>query len=240
MSHRRQRHLNPRHTGATLVLEAPYHVGADGDLVSTWVDRSGNGYSPTASSTARPTFKTAIQGGQPVMRFDGNDELVIPTGPTVDAGQPFVLLLCSKQTTAGTLYNGILDFKSSVSENWQLLYTTSAAYAWLTFGATSTWARLRWNTTPDTAFKVFCIAYNGAGAGTDGNFEMKVNGATVSLVASSSYASNTSQASIGTYIPSNSLTGDIGAVTLVRAATSESLKRRLIHHYAALFKTLCN
>ena len=41
----------------------------DGDPVSTWVDSSGNGHSATQTGTARPTFKTNILNGKPVVRF---------------------------------------------------------------------------------------------------------------------------------------------------------------------------
>lgn len=77
MSHRRIRHLpfslGCGTTGAKLVLHAPAMRGyADGDPVGTWNDISGEGSNATASSTARPTYKVAIQAGMPVVRFNGS------------------------------------------------------------------------------------------------------------------------------------------------------------------------
>jgi len=44
---------------------------SDNDPVSTWFDKSGNGNNVTASLVARPTYKTNIQNGLPILRFDG-------------------------------------------------------------------------------------------------------------------------------------------------------------------------
>ena len=46
----------------------------DGDPVSTWSDESASGWDATASSTDRPTYKTSILNGLPVVRFDGTDD----------------------------------------------------------------------------------------------------------------------------------------------------------------------
>jgi hypothetical protein len=42
---------------------------ADGDPVSRWVDSSGWGHNATQTGTARPTFKTNVINGKPVVRF---------------------------------------------------------------------------------------------------------------------------------------------------------------------------
>jgi hypothetical protein len=41
----------------------------DGDPVSSWADSSGAGHTATQTGSARPTFKTAILNGKPVVRF---------------------------------------------------------------------------------------------------------------------------------------------------------------------------
>lgn len=53
----------------------------DGDAVSPWTDASGLGNSPTqATSGKKPTYKTNIQNGLPVVRFDFTDDaLVVPS-----------------------------------------------------------------------------------------------------------------------------------------------------------------
>lgn len=49
---------------------------SDNDPVSTWTDSSGNGNDATSTGGARPTFKTAIVNGMPVVRFDGSDDFM--------------------------------------------------------------------------------------------------------------------------------------------------------------------
>ena len=81
----RQRHLNPRAAGATLVLDARLITGlSDGTGVQTWSDVSGGGNDATqATSGLRPLYKTAVQGGQPGLLFDGtNDSMSSAYAPT--------------------------------------------------------------------------------------------------------------------------------------------------------------
>lgn len=50
---------------------------ADNSTIATWVDKSGLGNSPTqATGSNQPTYKLNIQGGKPILRFDGNDSLL--------------------------------------------------------------------------------------------------------------------------------------------------------------------
>lgn len=73
--------FNPLRTslGAPLFwLDASQLVLADGDAVSPWSDVSGNGHDFTQSTTAsKPTYKTAIQNGLPIVRFDGTNDALI-------------------------------------------------------------------------------------------------------------------------------------------------------------------
>lgn len=50
---------------------------SDNDPVGTWADSSGNGRTLTqATAGLRPTYRTNIQNGRPVVRFDGVDDLI--------------------------------------------------------------------------------------------------------------------------------------------------------------------
>jgi hypothetical protein len=42
--------------------------------VSTWADETGNGYDLTTGTA--PTYKTSVIGGNPIVRFDGVDDLL--------------------------------------------------------------------------------------------------------------------------------------------------------------------
>lgn len=69
--------FNPATYGTVLVwLKADSLSLSDGDPVSTWSDSSGNGNDATSSSTARPTYKTNILNGLPILRFDGSNDYI--------------------------------------------------------------------------------------------------------------------------------------------------------------------
>jgi hypothetical protein len=79
---------------------------ADGDPVASWTDRSTSGIPATqATSSKRPTYKTGIQNGLPVVRFDGVDD-VLAAGTAVTVGTVFAVAKYSAATF--TSYNGLL------------------------------------------------------------------------------------------------------------------------------------
>ena len=63
-------------SGLALWLDATAITGlVDADPVGTWSDLSGNGNDATQATAAKkPTYKTNIQNGKPVVRFDGADD----------------------------------------------------------------------------------------------------------------------------------------------------------------------
>lgn len=75
---RRQRHLNLRHAGATLALDARFLSGADGSAVDSWTDRAG-GAAFTNTGTLRPTLRTSSFNGQATVDFDGTDDRLVAT-----------------------------------------------------------------------------------------------------------------------------------------------------------------
>lgn len=79
--------------GRILHLDASKLTLNDGDPVTTWPDLSGNGFDATGSGTARPTFKTAIQNGLPVIRFDIDDLLTIPHDAALNSDNVTVFMV---------------------------------------------------------------------------------------------------------------------------------------------------
>jgi len=71
----RQRHLNLRHTGASLVLDSRYINQSDNTAISQWDDRSGNANNASQATAAnRPTFQTAECGGNGIVSWDGTND----------------------------------------------------------------------------------------------------------------------------------------------------------------------
>lgn len=90
-------------------LEADSLLGTlvDNDPISTVTDLTGHGFDYGAAGTARPTFKTNIVNGYPVMRFATNDVLT-PTGSAYTYGENnTVIVVCTERTSgSGYIFSG--------------------------------------------------------------------------------------------------------------------------------------
>lgn len=65
---------------------------SDGDGVATWPDKSGNGRDATqATASLRPTYKTGIQNGQPIVRGDGTDDVLETASINISWGTIFAV-----------------------------------------------------------------------------------------------------------------------------------------------------
>jgi hypothetical protein len=94
--------------GNVLWLKADALVLANNDPVTTWTDSSGSGNHFTqATAGAKPTFKTGVLNGLPVIRGDGGDHLA-HSGAVTGNEQYTLLIVQKKSATAGTIsfYNG--------------------------------------------------------------------------------------------------------------------------------------
>lgn len=221
--HRRARHLNTRHAGASLVLDARRVTGlSDGDPVSTWSDVSGNSRHGTNSLTARPTYKTKIQGGQPVIRFDGSNDYLNVASPFTFAPTAFSLMVY-KRLTAGHLMSPLCGSTNQTgypifeySNN--TLYVTSTTATALSGGIGAAWRVSETSAGPGTALAV------------------RMNGAAITLGGHGYPSSPNNMTVIGARLPSEFSNGDIAVITIIRSALTEPLKRRLAHSAAFAFK----
>jgi hypothetical protein len=100
---------------ATLFTDAArtIPVTADGDSVGAWSDKSASGLHFTQSGTARPTYKTGIRNGKPVIRFDGvNDTLarVNDTGFPTGAMTVLAATKCATSSFGMNQYGGVVNW----------------------------------------------------------------------------------------------------------------------------------
>ncbi len=75
--------------GAVVWLDASQSVFTTGstpavnnDPVSTWTDMADSNSVTQGTAAAKPTYKTGIINGRPIVRFDGTDDLMAKTTPT--------------------------------------------------------------------------------------------------------------------------------------------------------------
>lgn len=104
--HRRARHLpfslGSGTNGAKLVLYTPAMRGyADGDLVGSWNDLSGEGNNATASGVDRPTYKSDYQGGMPVVQYTQSNDKSLRLNSYIGVRTLFIVL---NQVYAATSY----------------------------------------------------------------------------------------------------------------------------------------
>ena len=247
----RHRHLNPRAAGATLVLDSRYITGlSDGDPISTWDDKSGNGYSPTASSTARPIYKTSIQGGNAIARFDGsNDALYYNANlSTVDA----LSLLCVAKWDATNTRRPLFDAKNAAGNFKHFTIETN------TFTSTgdnydfySSNNALEGNVAVTTNFRVISIAADTTnGNSIINNTTYKVDGSTNTLTLRTGNGNYQQLTNVNGFVvgsfndngPTYGLffDGDIGTIAAFPAQITGALMKRLEHAAAYCFKISCN
>lgn len=66
----------------------------DGDAISTWADQSGSALDATqATGTKQPIYKTGILNGNPVVRFDGTDDVMATTAPATTVTDNWTMVL---------------------------------------------------------------------------------------------------------------------------------------------------
>jgi hypothetical protein len=252
----RHRHFNARDCEAALCLDARFISGlSDADPVSTWSDRSRNAANATQTGAERPEYKTAIQGGQPVVRFDGTDDffpmttplaavfqnkgygIVIATAkdrtPTAGRSQHFIFLASTNaSTTTGrallrTRRIGVNDFQSAARR----LDNDSLSAASLS--------------PSDSDWHIFAAEHDWT---NDINrLRVEFTSRATSVYSSGGGGSTTNAASVNVEIGSGSLQSgtnaapmDLGQIVILNTATTEALVKRLHHHAAYAFKISCN
>lgn len=235
--------------GATLVLDSRYITGlSDGNAIGSWPDKSGNGYDPTQSTAAaKPTYKTAIQGGNPVARFDGGDSLYKNQNlSTVNALT--VLAVCS--FTDNTTRYAVFDAKNIAATNgsFTIEQNTFAGigqrYGFYTSNSTFDSA-----TATSSGMKIISVAANTTSGNTVVNTTTyKVQGVTSALTANlgGTYANLTAVNGfmVGSFNDNSSallpLNGDIAQIIVLPSETTGATMKRMEHAAAFSFKIACS
>jgi hypothetical protein len=225
---RRQRHLNPAHTGATLALDSRFISGiANGGTVASWTDRSANANHATQSSeTLKPAFQTGGQGGNPFLRFDNsNDELLINDPGAIKSAVCVVRPITINNSERcilrlgnnGTGTNLYADFGAS---KWGTYVTPSARIADETLSTTvASLLTIQRTSTNNILRRDGVTKYDSAGSNpVDGGYN-----------------------SIGrTHGYGQQYNGDVGLVALFSTNLTNSLRARLERSLALAFKISCS
>lgn len=240
--HRRARHLNHGSAGATAYYDARRISGVtDGSTVQTWSDSSGAGNDVSqATSGNRPTYKTAIIGGQPVMRFtSASTNWMKNTGYAVTSNAATVFAV-GQVTSAPTTSNRFVSLNKDGGQD---------------YDNTNGWAAIYFDAAANKIASYRNNAQVGVSAGVSRTtpyiMAIVLNGTAVSLyVKSNKYTATTSSTSMNSNrlilganepeLGNSRLDGDIGAASIIKLAISDPLRKRIEHSLAYSFKIQSN
>lgn len=116
-------------------------LAVDNDPVAQWDDYSPNQrHQLQATTAARPTFKTNIRNGQPVVRFDGVDDFLEATGFATGAAKTLFLVGISS-VTAGRFVslNTVQQSSPFATNGGNLAFATNSGGGLQTYGSRLTW-----------------------------------------------------------------------------------------------------
>lgn len=230
--HRRARHLNPGSAGAVMALDSRFITGlSDGDSVQTWTDRSASGNNAAQSTAGKqPAYKTAIQGGQPSVRFDGsNDILTSQLGVSAGSENGFACAVVKIITAASGAY--VEQFNG---------------FRWVLWKQVSGGLLIRYYpNTLDTGISISAgTTYLHTATRSGTSVSASVNGASTNTFSASTFNSNGGANSLFIGGSSSGLSEfsniDLFSLVFVLNGYSNSLRRRIEHAAAFAFKVPCS
>ena len=240
----RHRHFYPKTAGADLVLDARYINQANNTAVSTWADQSGNGYDASQATGAyQPTFLTAQQGGNPVVRFSGGQGLEATIGnrnvysfsllhiKTSGSGEIRFAGVNVTATKVSTLF-GLLTLGDSLGQNVgntnNFLGLVKEGVAWGT--QTGNYANDVWT---------HALATHDSSV-----MRLYVNGGTSTIASNSQSPSSGTRITLAAVFSTGDAPGgadmDIASVRNFASVISEPLRKRCDHAAAFSFKIACS
>ncbi len=102
-------------SGLTIWLDASQLTGlSDGNAISSWTDFSGGSHHAVqASGTRQPLYKTNIQNGKPVVRFDGSNDSIAT--PSFTFNNPLTVFVVANITVVAATNRFLIDGATDLS-----------------------------------------------------------------------------------------------------------------------------
>lgn len=203
-------------------------IPANDTSIGCWKDKSTNGNNATQEIVdSQPKFMTAIQGGKPVIRFDGTDDYMgLPNNIVANGNIPYTVFATVKASNI-TANPGILNLGNFGTNNQSLAFRFDS-----TGLITDSWWSADISTTPGSVTVstpyIFSFTYS-----TTAGRVVYINGtssATSPTIIRNGL--NNNQGYVGKTNGSEYMTGDIDEI-LVYNATLSTLDRNKIEEYLA-------
>lgn len=211
---------------------------ANNDPVGTWTDSSGNSRNLTqATSAKRPTYKTAIQNGKPVVRFDGTDDVMraagfVPLNANGTALTGFIVMAAANTTQGHPLST------RSGSDGFIVRTNSTASTHWGYFAigggsATDAVTQTTWHVLEFVCVLTTLGSAGSMRSGHDGIMNAVVNTAPV-ITASAQTGVDVGAQNEGA---GNHLAGDIGEILLYPTALSDADRANVESHLRTKWAT---
>lgn len=222
-----------------MALDARFITGlVDGNTVTTWDDRTSFGNDVTqATSGARPTYKTSIQGGSPILRYAGGQGLI--TAGAVSFPNDEATCIVVVKISVKTSYGSFTCYGSNGAGSWNFGQVAGTGREAFFNGATNTGAGMTpagtaVGSTTDLSAQGFTVL---TGSVTPSDV-WTIWGNSVSLdsrsVSFTLAASNSIY--VGTRTTVNRMNGDLGMSMIFPTALDDPLRRRMEQAAAFAYK----
>lgn len=213
-------------SGLALWADADAITGlSNADPVTTWEDQSGNGNDLAQStSAAKPTYRTNVVNGKPVVRFDGTDDTMVTAAFASELAQPNTIIAVALFATTATTNRMICDGLAAGKRHAMYSHLNSGG-KWTFYAGTT---EVNGSVIATGAFHVVSAIYNGASS------VLYLNGA---QDATGNTGSNPlSGLRLGSFAGAAFLNGDIAEILVYDSALStadrESVEEYLMEKYA--------
>lgn len=214
-------------------------------------DAQGRGNGAFGSTTA-----WGSSNGVPITVHDDtvNSRIVVAnTAIAVSTALPFTIFVrfYLRQWQVGaftTTYPIVVNFRANTASAYQVALSNSASYLGVHVGSSATWATLKSDTAAATILGRWwnvALTYNGAGAGTAGNFALYMDGVPTAMTAAGGYAAITNGTTLGGPVSAGSgasyFPGNLAATYLFnRALTAGEVALLHRDYFAPLRKRTAN
>lgn len=240
---RRYRHFNAKGVGASVVLDSRFITGkSNGNAISTWSDRSENGYNATQGTTgSQPTYQTNIIGGNPAVYFSGSKSMA--TG-NIGSVQLHSFICVSQRTGANTNAGSNLGFIIAIGASGsltnrasQLAYDDTSGGVFGTYvynvGAATITRNNNWN------------IHSSLIPRGSGNVDYRINGGTSSTLNIASLGGATNcifDVGAPTFNPgyNANMIGYVTMSILFKSIITSSVRKRIEQSAAYAFKIACS
>ena len=232
----RHRHLNPKAFDAATALDARFLDLTNNAAVQTWTSRTGNNNVTQTTAARQPTFKSNIQGGQPVVRFSGAHTLGTQSflqNTNFSVVQPFIAITATivntknsyvfDATTGTRVAMGINDSGNAADNGKPWIWSTGVS------------GYPKENTDIRGSWQILCGVFDGTSS------KIQRNGTQVATgnVGANNFATLKVGETSSALVNTTGHDGDISALIIYKGRELPLLKR-ITHHIAFSFKIACS